>query len=838
MHLLRDNGISLLNIACRVFAVYMAPLVSVMAADTHLPDNSVVVKFIAKYCAECHHADVAEGEREFDSFKLPITTVQQLVTADEIIDQVTLKVMPPEDSDQPTVDERLGVINQLRHSILIARETFRSTGGRTVMRRLSNREYEATLATLFDRRVDTLGLTAEFPKDNTSQHMDTIGETLVTSGFLLDQYFQAASRLVDSRLGKPAMEPKSWHFTDNFRQYEELTGSHQSVFKFKFLCLYEQPNTDTRQGGYAHIEDFLDGVPVSGLYDIQIHVQAMHRDTHYDPKIFRIDFSEPFQIAVVPGDVTKGHIHYPQAIEPILGTAVVPDAQPEWRSFRVWLEEGQTPRFIFPNGPYESRASVIETNKRYKEEFKNPKEGVSRATLLREGALPHLRIGEIKIRGPLSEPGGGKEENAIFGPGGFQPEQALQQLFSFAQRAYRRPLVDSDRSRIEALYQQRLSKQTPPRQAALDTLKMILCSPSFIYLSEITPETESALRPFDLASRLSYAVWSGPPDEPLFREAQSGRLTEPAELKTQVHRLLSDLRSDAFVNGFLDSWLNLRDIGNLPPPRKAANEYYAENLPESMKKEARKFFRNLLVNNGSVIDFLSADYTFVDKKLAKLYRLPEQDTLRQADGFQRVSLAENRQRGGLLGMACVLTVSANGIDTSPVTRGVWVLENILGINPPPPPDEVPTIDPDVRGAMTIREKLVAHSKDQTCNVCHRNIDPLGFSLETFDPIGRWRSKYPNGKSKRSANVIDPSGKLPSGEAFKDFNGFKQVLVQHRSDLFARNLIEKLLTYTSGRHMERIDQYEVDDILERVKAADYGLNTMVTEVLTSEIFRSR
>jgi hypothetical protein len=367
---------------------------------------------------------------------------------------------------------------------------------------------------------------------------------------------------------------------------------------------------------------------------------------------------------------------------------------------------------------------------------------------------------------------------------------------------------------------------------------MILCSPSFIYLSEITPETESALRPFDLASRLSYAVWSGPPDEPLFREAQSGRLTEPAELKTQVNRLLNDLRSDAFVNGFLDSWLNLRDIGNLPPPRKAANEYYAENLPESMKEEARRFFRNLLVNNGSVNDFLSADYTFVDKKLAKLYRLPEQDTLKQADGFQRVSLAENRQRGGLLGMACVLTVSANGIDTSPVTRGVWVLENILGINPPPPPDEVPTIDPDVRGAMTIREKLVAHSKDKTCNVCHRNIDPLGFALETFDPIGRWRSKYPNGKSKRSATVIDPSGTLPSGEAFNDFNGFKQVLVQHRSDLFARNLIEKLLAYTSGRHMERIDQYEVDDILERVKAADYGLNTMVTEVLTSEIFRSR
>ncbi|MCO8123120.1 DUF1592 domain-containing protein [Stieleria sp. TO1_6] len=795
-------------------------------------------EFVSQYCIQCHDADSAEGEREFDSFTLPITSLQQLITADEIIDQVTLKLMPPDDADQPTDEERLAVIAELRSNIGQARDRFSSTGGRTVMRRLSNREYEVTLATLFNRRVDTLGLTAEFPKDNTSHHVDTIGESLVTSGFLLDQYFQAASRLVEARLGKPATEPQSWHFTDNFRQYEELTGSHQSVFKFQFLCLYEQPNTDTRQGGYGHIEDFLDGVPVSGLYDIEVHAQAMHRDTHYDPKIFRIDFSEPFQLAVVPGDVTKGHIHYPQAIEPILGNTVVPDDQPEWLRFRVWLEAGQTPRFTFPNGPYESRASVIETNKRYKDEFKNPKEGVSRSTLLREGALPHIRIGEIKIRGPLEETGGGNEEQAVFGSEGFQPDHALEQLYAFGQRAFRRPLDESDHRRIEAIYQKRLSEDATPRQAALDTLKMILCSPSFLYLSEITPEEESELRPFDLASRLSYALWSAPPDDTLFAAAESGRLSKPEELTKQIQRLLDDDRSGEFVNGFLDSWLNLRDIGNLPPPRKEASEYYAENLPESMKQEARLFFRNLLEQNGSVTDFLDADYTFVDKKLAKLYRLPQQDTIRLADGFQRVSLAESKQRGGLLGMASVLTVSANGVDTSPVTRGVWVLENILGTTPPPPPDEVPALDADVSGAQTIREKLAKHSEDKTCIVCHRSIDPLGFALETFDPIGRWRTKYPKPKGKSKAARIDASGEFPSGQTYDDFASFKKVLAEDRRDDFTRHLIEKLLTYTTGRHMERADQFEIDDILARVKSDHSGLRTMVTEVLTSEIFRSR
>ncbi|WP_430450959.1 DUF1587 domain-containing protein [Rhodopirellula europaea] len=429
---------------------------------TDVDASSVVPDFLGKYCLECHDNASAEGEREFESFKLPISSEQQLIATDEIIDQVTLKTMPPEDSEQPTDEERLALLQELRSSVAEARGQFEGSTGRTVMRRLSNREYEVTLAALFGRRVDTLGLTADFPKEKTSHHIDTIGESLVTSGFLLDQYFQAASRLVETRLGKPSTEPKSWHFTDNFQQYEELSGAHRTVFNFEYLCLYEQPNTDTRQGGYGHIEDFLEGVPVSGLYDIEVNAQAMHRDTHYDPKIFRIDFSEPFQIAVVPGDATKGHIHYPQAIEPILATAIVPDEQPEWLSFRVWLEAGQTPRFIFPNGPYESRASVIETNRRYKDEFKNPKVGVSRTSLLREGKLPHIRIGEIKVRGPVEEPNGSKEERAVFGNDGFQEDHALDQLFAFGQRAYRRTLEPADRDRIESIYNKRLSEDATP----------------------------------------------------------------------------------------------------------------------------------------------------------------------------------------------------------------------------------------------------------------------------------------------------------------------------------------------------------------------------------------
>lgn len=806
-----------------------------------LPPPQLVQQFLGKYCLECHDADVQKGDREFATFKLPLQSVEDLISAKEIIDQLTLKEMPPKKSDQPHDDERIAMLRALRAGAQAAQGKIESSNARTVMRRLSSREYENTLAALFGRRVDTLGLTGDFPKEKTSQHMDTIGKSLVTSGFLVDQYFQAANRLVETRLGKPVMEPKDWKFNGHFVQYEELQGSHKDAFNFRYLNLYEQPNTDTRQGGYGHIEDFLKGVPASGLYDIEVEAQALHRDTHYDAAIFGIDFSEPFILGVVPGDVTKGHIHYPQPIEPLLASSTVPDDKPARLKFRVWLEAGQTPRFIFPNGPYESRASVLAINSKYKDEFKGniAKSGVSRTHLLREGKLPHIRISEIKIHGPVPEPGGGAEEQAVFGKDGFQPERALEQVLAFAEKAYRRPLTDADRKPIRTLYDKRIAEKVTPRQAALDAVKLVLCSPSFLYLSEITEESARALQPYDLASRLSFALWAAPPDAALLAAAKSGKLTQTDELKQQVLRMLADERSSAFINGFLESWLNLRDLGSMPPPRETNRAFYAEDLPASMKTEARLFFRDLLKSNGSVAQFLDSDHTFVDKKLAKLYDLPEKDKLRLADGFQKVSLKGNVRRGGLLGMAGVLAVSANGVETSPVTRGVWVSENILGIQPPPPPDEVPAIESDVSGATTVRERLARHSTDQTCAECHRKIDPLGFSLESFDPIGRWRDKYPTPKDKKKpAPKVDASGEFPSGEKYADFASFKKLLSETREDLFTRHLIRQLLSYTTGRHMEFSDEPALDKIHATVKQNKLGLQTLVVECLTSEIFRSR
>lgn len=809
---------------------------AVHAADA--PAKSVE-QFLNRYCLECHDADVHKGDRSFHQFKLPLKTLPQVIEARDIIDQLTLREMPPKKADQPSDEERLAAIRALRESTAQAQASLQSTGSRTVLRRLSNREYENTLEALFGRRVDTLGLTADFPKEKTARHLDTIGQSLVTSGFLVDQYFLSANRLVETRLGKPDTAPKTWRFNKNFVQYEELTGSHKAAFNFRYLNLYEQPNTDTRQGGYGHIEDFKQGVPVSGLYDIEVEAAALHRDTHYDPAIFGIDLSEPFILGVVPGDVTKGHIHYPQAIEPLLASSVVPDNTPTRLKFRVWLEAGQTPRFIFPNGPYESRASVITINKRYEKEFSTPvgSSGVGRAHILREGKLPHIRISEIVVHGPVAEPMGGAEEVAVFGQDGFQADRALDQLYTFAAKAYRRPLQDADRASIRKMYDKRIAEKAAPRQAALDAVKLILCSPSFLYLSEVTAEGDRRLQPHDLATRLAYALWATPPDEALSASAASGKLTGDAELKKQIDRMLADGRVDGFINGFLDSWLNLRELGGMPPPRETNRAYYAEDLPTSMKTEARLFFREMLKEDRPVTQFLHADHTFVDKKLAKLYGLPEQKTLRLADGFRKVSVEGNKHRGGLLGMAAVLTVSANGVETSPVTRGAWISENILGVKPPPPPDVVPAIEPDVSGTTTIRQRLAKHSTDRACAECHRKIDPYGFSLEAFDPIGRTRTTYAKPK-KGPAPKIDTTGEFASGETYQDFAGFRDILHDKRNEQFTRHLIRQFLAYGTGRLMEPADEFAIDRIYDKVKQQGLGLRGLVVECLTSDVFRSR
>ncbi len=335
--------------------------------------------------------------------------------------------------------------------------------------------------------------------------------------------------------------------------------------------------------------------------------------------------------------------------------------------------------------------------------------------------------------------------------------------------------------------------------------KPILCSPAFLYLDQSSEKDQSSandqssgkdnsgdkrLSPYALASRLSYFLWSTLPDQELLDLAAAGSLQQPAVLRMQVQRMLKDSRSDALVDGLLDSWLTLRDLGSMPPDRAKFDDYYRFDLQTAMREETRRFTRRLIDENLSVVNFLDSDFTYVNKPLARLYGINPP----RSSGFELVKLQDGR-RGGLLGQASILTVTANGIDTSPVVRGVWLLENILGTPPSPPPPDVPPLDPDVRGATSIREQLEKHRSLASCYDCHRKIDPLGFALENFDAIGHWRDSY-SGKTK-----IDAAGELPTGQKFDGIESFKKVMLD-RHNQFCTALATKLLAYSTGRRTAR------------------------------------
>lgn len=829
------------RLASACFAALASGSVAQAAPDLASP---TIRTFLGTYCAECHGPEKQKADRRFDQLAFPIDRADALIEVQAIIDNLNLGEMPPDDADkQPTPAEVTAVVAHLTKLAADAQVRLASTGGQTVLRRLNRREYLNTVSDLFALNLSMFDPTTKFPRDQSIQHMDNIGDTLKTSSYLLAQYVEAADQIVEKALSTPQPPPeRTWRFTDNFQQQPELR-SHRVVHNFRFMALYESPKSTQHEGAYGPLLAFAQGVPADGNYEIRVKAEAKNRKHPYDQKMFGTDPEMPFRLGVVAGQAKVGPLHQPQPIEPPLGEVVLKDEVAEWHTFRVWLDQGFTPRFTFPNGMLSVRSVWNRLFRAYNSSF--PVEvrdaiGIvrSREEVQRHGFVPQIRIHEVEIRGPLNATWPTASQRAILGDQPFTPARTREILNTFATRAYRRPVLPEEIDRLMTVVDRRQQAGQAPFNALKDGLKAVLCSPAFIYLAESVPgtppeSTAAASRLLDahgLAARLSYFLWSTTPDAELTRTANSGELLQPAVLLAQTRRLLASPRADAFVNGLIDSWLNLRSLGDMAPDRGTFVRYYAEDLQSAMRRETELFTRDLLDRNVSIARFIDADYAFVNRPLARLYGLPDAVDGATGHEFRRVPI-DPAQRGGLLGQASVLTVSANGVETSPVTRGVWLLDNILGTPPAPPPDNVPPIDPDIRGAKSMRELLTKHRDNPSCYECHRKIDPLGFALERFDPIGGWRKSYEKGIP------IDTSGELPGGQHFEDVAGLKRVLVERQAQ-FARMLTARLLTYACGRRIEPLDRPAIDTVLAATKPDAYPFRDLIEQVVVSSTFRSK
>jgi hypothetical protein len=401
---------------------------------------------------------------------------------------------------------------------------------------------------------------------------------------------------------------------------------------------------------------------------------------------------------------------------------------------------------------------------------------------------------------------------------------AAKNLKHFASRAWRRPVTEAEVNRLLLLTRVARDAGDAPDVGMRLALKAVLASPSFLFRVEADPKETGPISPWELATRLSYFLWSSMPDEGLFQLAEQGKLREPGVLEAQVKRMLKDPKSTALADNFAMQWLNLRGLSAFSPdPRRFPG--VNRGLLEDMAEESRQFFLHVKDSDASILDFLTGQYTFVNEALAKHYGLKDV----RGKEFRKVSLADT-PRAGVLTHASVLSVTSNPTRTSPVKRGKWILDNILGTPPPPAPPDVPELEEkgELRGSL--REQMEQHRKDPGCASCHARMDPLGFGYENFDAVGRWRTR--DGK-----HAIDPSGELPDGSKFKGPAELRTILLA-RKDLFAKCFAEKMLTYALGRGTERSDRCFIEEIAKKVAANEYKFSVVVLEIVKSDPFQKR
>ena len=434
---------------------------------------------------------------------------------------------------------------------------------------------------------------------------------------------------------------------------------------------------------------------------------------------------------------------------------------------------------------------------------------------------------EVISRGEYSE-----SYQRIFGsnPHERHVSNARTLLNRFAARAFRRPVQSDKLDRLASLVEDTVETGSSFEDGILLAVQAILCSPQFIYMIEEPGELDD----FAIATRLSYFLWSSMPDDELLAVADRGELHEPDVLRQQTLRLLDDRRCGDFVSRFAGQWLGVREVGIMQPDKELFPDY-DEELENAMRQETITFFAEILEHNLSIFEFIGSEFTMLNERLAKHYGIPGV----QGRHFRRVTLRPADHRGGVLGHAGILTITSDGVRSSPVVRGVWILNNLLGSPPSPPPANVPDLEPDTRGTRTIREELARHREIESCNSCHRKIDPLGFALENYDAIGRWRTHYPAGldteASGKSVSVpVDAGDIMANGERFRDIDEFKNLLLKRKSE-FRRCLIRKLLTYATGRGLDLMDRSAVDKIASKATANGDLFRDLIVDVVASEPF---
>ena len=798
-----------------------------------LPGRALVAQRLRglaqQYCFECHTGETPAAEINLSSLLAGVTE-ENVEDWKKLVFALERHEMPPPDAEQPANVQLAGMVFEAERQVIAYLQKNESAPV-TILRRLNQAEYRNTIRDLLHLDVSQWDPVEHFPEDETVDGFNNNGQALVTSDFLLRQYLVAGSEAV-RRATHWEDRPRTHHH--KFSPPPPTGAGGRVVQRFeavggKYRPLMSRP---WKKGGFHMLEPVgEEGVAVSGYYRFRVVVSA-----HQHPRPFseiEIDAREVPVLAIMPTLSGYGNVSRPTTREFVAARVNVPygNRNVEFEK-TIWLNAGVVPRLTWLNGPVKPLSDKLVEKyapDRFRPRKKTWADGEKTRYLNEMWRVlaevyrgPEMRIHELEMEGPLVKQWPPRSHQTLYGQQSLQEQDPVEVVARFARRAFRGQATEDNIRPYQQLVRRSVASGQAPQQAVENGLRSVLCAPEFIYRKE----KGGQLSGVEVANRLSFLLWASMPDRQLLETAEKGELEKGDSLRQEVERMLADPKSAGFAANFLDRWLELYRLGTMPPDENVYPQYFLGDLESAMRQETELFFRHLLEKNLDVENLIDGKFTFVNYHLAKLYGIKGFE----GSGFQKVALTD-RRRGGLLGQASILTATANGIDTSPVVRGVWVLNNLLGTPPAPPPANVPEIEPDIRGAATVREQLARHRNIKSCASCHRRIDPAGFALESFGPIGEARAVYP-GKQK-----IETGGVTASGDSFKDIVAYKTLLLKRKPEI-ARCVVEKLLTYATGRKMEFSDRPQVRQILLKWQQQGYGMRDLVHLVVASDLFLSK
>jgi len=773
--------------------------------------------FTQAHCIECHGGEVTKGGLDLTKLKLEPGIQENFARWEMVFDRVAKGEMPPKKSAQPPAEGRATFVKSLGGELHAASLARQRVDGRVLVRRLNVTEYETTLRDLLGRQVAVKDL---LPPDETAAGFDKVSAVLELSSVHLLRYQDAAEQALKSVV--PRELPAQ--FKSRLTGREVVAKSRNADTKGSLrvdgdaLVIHAIP--------YNHITLGTATVPQPGRYRVRASLQATGTEGRPLPVRFSAgkDWGRNTGSVLTVRDAPADR---PTVIEleceldrrelvDVTGWSLptqrqfsdgkLAEAKPGPGLAIHWLEiEG--PLGAFPPPSYQHVFGDLPLQSRYK-----------------GGPL------EVVSKNPRAD--------------------AERLLRSFLPLAFRRPVPAELHDYYLKIVLAALDRKLPFEQAMLLGCRAALCSPHFLLLAEPLGTRQglpAALDDYAVAARLSYFLWSTLPDAELVGLAAKGELTRPAVLRGQVERLLKDARARRFTENFAGQWLDLHKLNDTTPSPQLYGEF-DDYLFWSMPGETTRFFEAVLGGDRPLTDFTHSDWTFLNERLAKHYGIPGVF----GGELREVKLPANSHRGGVLTHASILKVTADGTKTSPILRGKWVLERLLGQPPAPPPPNVPAVEPDIRGATTIRQQLDKHRDNESCNACHRHIDPPGFALEAYDVIGGWRDFYRSSVHKREAvvklanypgrtvvrgPVVEPGGVTAGGRTFRDLEDYKQILLADKDQL-ARCLTEKLLVYATGAELQFADREVVEQLVAQSRAQHHGFRSLVHAIVQSRIFLNK